>query len=80
MDHYDYPQFDNQAAAAELGRMGKRTGILPESLGGRRDLTDLLTQTCWQRPEFTGGDLWCALGCAWGAQLCPRRWLFGRWG
>lgn len=41
-----------------MGRLGKGIPLRPEEARGRRDLTDVLQQTCQQRPEFTGGDLW----------------------
>jgi len=57
MDHYNYPR-DNAAAQQEMGRVGKGTVPAPGMQGGRKDLFDVMQQTCQQNPGITGGDRW----------------------
>uniref|UniRef100_A0A7S3VPQ4 Uncharacterized protein n=2 Tax=Dunaliella tertiolecta TaxID=3047 RepID=A0A7S3VPQ4_DUNTE len=55
MDHYNYPNRDNAAAAAELGlKSGK--GMPPGP--GAPDTRDVLTHQCHLHPEVRKGDIW----------------------
>ncbi|KAL6759315.1 hypothetical protein V8C86DRAFT_2577846 [Haematococcus lacustris] len=56
MDHYTYPNYDNQAALAEAGKSGKHP--VPGASQGRSGMTQILQATCQQHPEVTGGDSW----------------------
>ncbi|KAF5829034.1 hypothetical protein DUNSADRAFT_16653 [Dunaliella salina] len=55
MDHYNYPNKDNAAAAEELGlKSGK--GMPPRP--GAPENIDVLTNQCHLRPEVRKGDIW----------------------